>query len=240
MTATPKHLLLAEDHPMTRMGLKLMLEQDSDRYTLVAEVSNGQQALETVAALMASPTPVQLVLMDIGMPEMDGIEATQKLKAQWPNLPVLMLTSKDNPTEVKAAMAAGADGYCLKGLEFDQLKLAMDAVLEGNMWLDKHIARSLLADLQTPTTNATAVQTTMASTTVATPANRGMRNPLTEREMEILGLIVEGLNNPQISARLYISLATTKAHVHSILQKLCLDDRTQAAVWALRNGYASL
>jgi two-component system, NarL family, response regulator LiaR len=232
-----KHVIIAEDHPMTRMGLSLMLEQDAE-YTLLTEAENGQQVCEAVAGAMASGTPVALVLMDIGMPDMDGIAATQQLKQQWPTLPILMLTSKDSPTEVKAAMAAGADGYCLKGMAFDQLKLAMDAVAEGNVWLDRHIARMVLAELQNPSTSSGLVQTAMASVTAPVkPAGRG---PLTEREMEILGLIVDGLNNPQISAKLYISLATTKAHVHSILQKLCLDDRTQAAVWALRNGYASL
>jgi two-component system, NarL family, response regulator LiaR len=234
-----KRLILAEDHPMTRMGLRLMLEQQQD-YALHAEATNGQQVLEAVAAAQITDTPIDLVLMDIGMPDMDGIEATQRLKTQWPQLPVLMLTSKDNPTEVQAAMAAGADGYCLKGLEFDQLKVAMDAVCEGNVWLDRHIARAVLAHLQHPPQpmGLNGVVHTVAAS--ATAPAKPVRCPLTERELEILGLIVDGLSNPQISAKLYISLATTKAHVHSILQKLCLDDRTQAAVWALRNGYAAV
>ena len=234
-----KRIILAEDHPMTRMGLKLMLENDPD-FELVAEARTGVEVLAAIQAQYAQQHTLDLVLMDIGMPEMDGIEATQKLKQQWPHLPVLMLTSKDNTNEVKAAMAAGADGYCLKGLEFDQLKPVMQTVADGNAWLDRQIARVILMDLQPasqllqPLPNA--VTTAMASVTAppAKPANC----PLTERELEVLRLVVDGLNNQQISDKLYISIATTKAHIHSILQKLCLDDRTQAAVWAMRQGFA--
>jgi two-component system, NarL family, response regulator LiaR len=234
-----QRVILAEDHPMTRMGLKLMLENDPD-FELVAEARTGQEALDAINAQHAEQRPPSLVLMDIGMPDMDGIEATQKLKQQWPHLPVLMLTSKDNANEVKAAMAAGADGYCLKGLEFDQLKPVMQTVAEGNAWLDRHIARVILMDLQ-PASQLLpqAVTTAMASVTAAVPAMLKPANcPLTDRELEVLRLVVDGLNNQQISDKLYISIATTKAHIHSMLQKLCLDDRTQAAVWAMRQGLA--
>jgi DNA-binding NarL/FixJ family response regulator len=230
-----KRVLLVEDHPMTRMGLKLMLDSDTD-YCLAAEAGTGQLALAWLATAAQQGTLPHLVLMDIGMPDMDGIETTQRLKALYPGLPVLMLTSKDDATEVKAAMAAGANGYCLKGLEWDALKVAMDAVTDGNAWLDKHIAHVVLHALQQPA--PATVSTALASSTGSPVAGAPKRYPITERELEVLRLIVEGYSNPEISDRLYISIATTKAHVHSILQKLCLDDRTQAAVWALRNGIA--
>jgi two-component system, NarL family, response regulator LiaR len=236
MPDLPKRVIVAEDHPMTRMGLKLMLENDPD-YTLVGEAKTGQEALDVVAAQVNQQCPVSLVLMDIGMPEMDGIEATQRLKQQWPHIPVLMLTSKDNPNEVKAAMAAGADGYCLKGQEFDQLKTVMTSVSDGHVWLDRQIARILLMDLQPASTVLAPESVTTRLQSTTTPV-KPAHCPLTERELDVLRQIVDGLNNQQISDKLYISIATTKAHVHSILQKLCLDDRTQAAVWAMRQGLA--
>jgi DNA-binding NarL/FixJ family response regulator len=229
-----KQILLAEDHPMTRMGLKLLLQQDPD-FAIAAEAENGQQVLT-----LLEHAPIDLVLMDIGMPTMDGIEATQRLKQRFPGLPVLMLTSKDDPQEVRAAMAAGADGYCLKGMDADGLKQAMTAVAEGNVWLDRQVARMVLADLQNPPKQApgTGYQANSLLAPNGSNTSTPAECPLTEREMEILRLVVDGLSNQQISEKLYISLATTKSHIHNILQKLCLDDRTQAAVWAMRNGHA--
>lgn len=223
----PLRLLVVEDHPMTRMGIQLTLEQDA-RFSVVGQAVNGQQAVTEAAEL----TP-DVILMDIGLPEMDGIEATQRIKAVMPDTRILMLTSKDNEQDVLAALAAGADGYCMKGTEQETLFNAIVAVNEGAAWLDPTVARIVMSRIGQPATN----------TTTEAPAGRAIdpsllpsESPLTPREMEVLQLIVDGHSNPDIAEKLVITKATAKAHVHSILQKLCVDDRTQAAVLAMRSG----
>jgi DNA-binding NarL/FixJ family response regulator len=227
-------VFLVEDHPMTLAGLKLTLEQDPT-LSLVGEATNGRSALE---ALLALPTGLNqlptVVLMDIGLPLMDGIEATIKLKAARPQYKVLMLTSKDSEADVFAAMAAGADAYCMKGISLPALSAAINAVADGAAWLDPAVAKLVLGRFQQVAPlhheQTTVVEGGSAIQKVA-PC------PLTARELEVLKLIVDGLSNPEIALKLFITQATAKAHVHSILQKLCVDDRTQAAVLAMRQGY---
>ncbi|MGE0200239.1 MAG: response regulator [Candidatus Melainabacteria bacterium] len=215
-------VLLVEDHPMTLMGLKMLLEKE-EGITVVGEAEDGQRAVH-----LADATHPEVVLMDIGLPEMDGIEATQKIKSSHPNTRIIMLTSKDSEQDVFAALAAGADAYCMKGIGVETLRTAIDAVKDGTAWLDPAIARMVLGRFAgTPSS---------AAPSTAAPAPSA-DCPLTAREMEVLHLIVEGLSNPQIAERLTITKATAKAHVHSILQKLCVDDRTQAAVLAMRSGF---
>jgi len=216
-------VFIAEDHQMTLVGLKMLLEKHAE-IKVIGESRDGLNALEQVLALRP-----QVVLMDIGLPEMDGIEATQKIKAVDPSIKVMMLTSKDSETDVLAALAAGADAYCLKGIPAETLTTAIFAVAEGTAWLDPSIARLVLDHFATGTAGST--QNKQANSKPC---------PLTEREQEVLRLIVDGLSNPEIAEKLYITKATAKAHVHSILQKLCVDDRTQAAVLALRQGYVQV
>jgi DNA-binding NarL/FixJ family response regulator len=215
-------LFLVEDHQMTLVGLKMLLEKDAD-IQVVGEASDGLTATKLIPEKMPD-----VVLMDIGLPEMDGIEATQLLKESHPQMKIIMLTSKDSEEDVMAALAAGADAYCMKGIPPETLSTAIRAVNEGTAWLDPGIARIVLGKFK-------GVQ--MGSDAVQPPVSPPADSPLTEREMEVLALIVEGLSNPQIAERLFITKATAKAHVHSILQKLCVDDRTQAAVLAMRQGY---
>jgi len=223
-------LLLVEDHPMTRMGLKILLEQ-AGGFTINGEASTGRQAVA-----MAVENPPDVVLMDIGLPEMDGIAATQEIKKKHPSVRILMLTSKDSEQDVLAALAAGADAYCMKGLATEHLMAAIRAVHEGASWLDPVIARIVLARFQGLQANSPAHNNGSSNSISEKPA-KPVDCPLTAREMEVLKLIVDGLSNPEIAEKLVVTKATAKAHVHSILQKLCVDDRTQAAVLAMRQGF---
>ncbi len=207
---------------MTLVGLKMLLEKEPG-IKVVGEASDGAMA----SRLIIERKP-DVVLMDIGLPEMDGIEATQVVKTALPNTRVIMLTSKDNDRDVFAALAAGADAYCMKGIPVETLATVIQSVSEGAAWLDPAIARIVLGRFRGVSQDDAFFQT---------PAGKPADCPLTDREMEVLALIVDGLSNPQIAERLYITKATAKAHVHSILQKLCVDDRTQAAVLAMRQGY---
>lgn len=208
---------------MTRMGIKLLLEQDP-QFSVVGEATTGTEAIA-----QAKEHQPELILMDIGLPEVDGIEATQTIKADQPDCRILMLTSKDSEADVMAALGAGADGYCMKGVEHATLVTAIQSVSEGAAWLDPTIAKIVLQRVSQP-------QAAVTTTEPAAPTGPPADCPLTPREMEVLQLIVDGCNNPQIAEELVITKATAKAHVHSILQKLCVDDRTQAAVLAMRSG----
>lgn len=227
-------LLLVEDHQMTLLGLRMLLEREEDLEVL-GEADNGAKAVELATSLMPD-----MILMDIGLPEMDGIEATQKIKAAHPAIKIIMLTSKDSESDVFAALAAGADGYCMKGISPASLNTALQSIKEGAAWLDPAIARVVLGRFQ-PGSAGFSLPSSSASTEGKT-AQVGLADgvvvdcPLTAREMEVLRLIVDGLSNPEIAEKLVITKATAKAHVHSILQKLCVDDRTQAAVLAMRQG----
>ena len=210
---------------MTLVGLKMLLEK-SDSVQVVGEASNGLEAVS-----LASAKQPEVILMDIGLPEMDGIEATQKIKQQHPGIRIIMLTSKDNEQDVFASLAAGADAYCMKGISIESLSAAIEAVKEGTAWLDPAVARMVLGRFQ-------GVKPSENLLTNNGPNEQALEDcPLTSRELEVLKLIVDGLSNPEIAEKLTITKATAKAHVHSILQKLCVDDRTQAAVLAMRQGY---
>ncbi|HBH18155.1 MAG TPA: DNA-binding response regulator, partial [Cyanobacteria bacterium UBA9579] len=158
---------------------------------------------------------------------MDGIEATQKIREAKLSSRIIMFTSRDSEQDVFAALGAGADAYIMKGASPEQLISAIRAVNEGTAWLDPAIAKIVLRNVSQQKTTQPVDRKNSKSPFAAN---------LTEREMEVLGLIVEGLTNPQIAERLFITRATAKAHVHSILQKMCVDDRTQAAVTAMREG----
>ncbi len=218
-------VLLVEDHTMTRMGLQLVLEKSQD-IKLIAEAEDGKTAVKLANELIPN-----VIIMDIGLPEIDGIEATKKIKESEIPSKVLVFTSRENETDVFAALSAGADAYIMKGASPETLISAIKAVNDGAAWLDPAIAKLVLGNISQPAP---------PQEEIATVKEKGSRKNyyagLTERELEVLKLIVEGLSNPQIAERLYITRATAKAHVHSILQKLCVDDRTQAAVTAMREG----
>lgn len=216
-------ILLVEDHTMTRMGLQLVIEKVED-IEIVGEADDGEKAVE-----MAKKLNPDVILMDIGLPGIDGIEATQKIKDLKLTSNILIFTSRDNEQDIFAALGAGATAYIMKGANPDQLISAIRAVNDGTAWLDPAIAKVVLR-------NITQKAQQNYPDTIKNPSKVALAAGLTEREMEVLGLIVEGLSNAQIAERLFITRATAKAHVHSILQKLCVDDRTQAAVTAMKEG----
>lgn len=216
-------VLLVEDHTMTRMGLSLVLEQ-AQGIELLAEAEDGLKGVEFARKLNPD-----VILMDIGLPDIDGVEATKRIKSSNPDAKVLIFTSRDSEADVLACFKAGANGYMMKGSTPKQMTSAIEAINDGTAWLDPAIARIVLSNIQR--SNET-VQASGEINYKAGKANYG----LTEREMEVLALIVEGLSNPQIAEKLFITRATAKAHVHSILQKLAVDDRTKAAVMAMKEG----
>lgn len=227
----PIKVLLVEDHTMTRMGLQLVLEK-IDYINVIGEAEDGETAIKLAGEL--SP---DVILMDIGLPVIDGIEATQQIKQAKLVSKIIMFTSRDQEDDVFAALGAGADSYIMKGSTPDQLVSAIKAVNEGVAWLDPAIAKVVLKNIKSRP--ATIIPTSQNDNNInanSKPSKLALTAGLTDRELEVLKLIVDGLSNPQIAEKLFITRATAKAHVHSILQKLCVDDRTQAAVTAMREG----
>lgn len=217
------NVLLVEDHTMTRMGLSLVL-QKAEGIELVAEAEDGISGVKAAQEFLPD-----VILMDIGLPNIDGIEATRRIKESGLDSKVLIFTSRDSEDDVFACFKAGADGYIMKGATPQQTTNAIKAVSEGTAWIDPAIARLVLSNIQKNT------ETLAPSGEINYKAGKNTYG-LTEREMEVLALIVEGLSNPQIADRLVITRATAKAHVHSILQKLYVDDRTKAAIMAMKEG----
>jgi len=216
------NVLLVEDHELYRMGLAMLLSK-ADNINLISEAADGIDGIKK--AREYSP---DVILMDIGLPNIDGIEATQRIKEFSPSVKVLIFTSRDSEDDIFAAFKAGADGYIMKGATPEQTVSAIKSVYEGVGWIDPSIARLVFSNLQKPTLGS-----------VSTPdVQKGSVNSygLTDRELDVLELMVEGLSNPQIADKLIITRATAKAHVHSILQKLCVSSRTQATVTAMKEG----
>jgi two-component system, NarL family, response regulator LiaR len=200
-------VFIVEDHAFTRDGLRTAINRD-EGLQVVGEARSGEEALERLRHHTA-----QIVVMDIGLPGMDGIEATKQIKATFSEMRVVMLTAHRLETEVFAALASGADAYCLKTTDPASLLLAIHAAALGSTYLDPDIAHLVLGRVNVPG-----------------------ENPLSPRELDVLGLIAEGRSNKQIAEALSIGVATVKTHVEDILEKLSASDRTQAAVKALRQG----
>ena len=207
-------LLIVDDDPMMRLGLTAALGSQPD-LTIVGEATDGRQGVDRAAALCPD-----VVLMDVGMPGMDGIAATQAIKAAAPGLRVVMLTSHTDDTEVIAALSSGADAYCIKGTEVDALANAIRVAASGAAYLDPKIAQ-------------TVVQNLAPVRPQAGPPASGL---LSGRELEVLQLIVDGLSNTEIGEQLYLSPNTVKTYVKGIMNKLVVSDRVQAAVAAVRRG----
>lgn len=214
-------VIIVEDHDMTRMGLSFALS-NSGIIDVIGTSSDGQDGVEQ--ALKFVP---DLVIMDIGLPTVDGIDATRKIKNENPDIKVLMNTSRDNERDILESFAAGADGYITKGATSDQTITAIKAVSEGVGWLDPAIARVVLSNIRMSDNNK--------HDEINYKKGKNLYG-LTEREMQVLALLVEGLNNPQIAKKLVISIATTKTHVHNILQKLYVTTRSKAVATAMKDG----
>ena len=223
MTEKNINILLVEDHEFTRLGLAMKLE-NTPHYNLIAQATDGQEGV-----IMAQKYNPDVILMDIGLPKMDGITATKKIKEELKlDCAVLMFTSRDNREDIFAAFKTGADGYIMKGSSSENLINAIVAVSTHAAWIDSQIARIVLSNIQ----NEDNIQT--EETKSQKEANK--KYGLTKKELEVLSLIVDGLSNQEISEKLVVSISTTKAHVHNILQKLYLSDRTKAAIVALKEG----
>ncbi|MDO5306749.1 MAG: response regulator transcription factor [bacterium] len=215
-------VLLVEDHELFRMGLSMLLSKE-ESINLVAEAADGLDGVKK-----ARDFEPNVILMDIGLPDMDGIEATQRIKDFLPDSKVLIITSRNTESDVFEAFKAGADGYIMKGASPEQTITAIKSVYEGVGWIDPAIAKLVFSALRNPRENLNTVDSMINSN----KNNYG----LTDRELDVLALMVEGLSNPQIAEKLFITRATAKAHVHSILQKLCASTRTQATVVAMKEG----
>ena len=215
------NVLLVEDHELYRMGLSMLLSK-ADGINLVSEASDGLEGVKKAREF--SP---DVILMDIGLPNMDGIEATQRIKEFSPDVKILIFTSRDSEHDVFESFKAGADGYIMKGASPEQTISAIKAVYEGVGWIDPAIAKIVFSNLHRPSEKIIVSEVSSKDKNVY---------GLTERELDVLSLMVDGLSNPQIAEKLIITKATAKAHVHSILQKLCASTRTQATVRAMKEG----
>ncbi|WP_315791759.1 response regulator transcription factor [Fischerella sp. JS2] len=209
--AAPLQVLIIEDDPMMLLGLEQSL-MAHPQLEIIGQAEDGYLGVQ--AALKLKP---DVVVMDIGLPRLDGIAATQQIKAALPNTHVVMLTSHKTETEIIAALSSGADAYCIKGASVERLLSAIAAAVEGATYLDPQIARQVIENLKPPSPKSNVAH-------------------LSERELEVLKLMVEGYSNPEIAEKLYLSPNTVKTHVRGIMNKLSVDDRVQAAVVALRSG----
>ena len=179
---------------------------------VVGQVADGYSAIEAAHNLIPD-----LIIMDIGLPQLDGIAATQQIKTAHPQIRILMLTSHKTEHETIAALSSGADAYCIKGANPEQLLVAINCIQDGGSYLDSQVARRVFDHLKPSAFTPPIVN-------------------LSKRELEVLKLLVEGQSNPEIAASLYLSPSTVKAHIRNIMNKLAVDDRVQAAVVALRSG----
>ncbi|MGL6338701.1 MAG: response regulator [Waterburya sp.] len=211
----PLRILIVEDDPIMQIGLKHLLSSQP-RKLVVGMAEDGHRGV--AAALSLKP---DLAIIDVGMPHLDGIAATQEIKAALPDIKIIMLTSHTADTEIIAALSSGADAYCVKGIDFNKLLMAIATVEEGAIYLDAQIAQKIVNCLQPKPTK---------------PNNCDPKEQLSQRELEVLELIVEGYSNPEIARQLNLSLNTIKSYVRSIMNKLMVSDRVQAAVTALRSG----
>ncbi|MBD1807514.1 response regulator transcription factor [Microcoleus sp. FACHB-SPT15] len=218
MTSNALRILLVEDDELFRLGLSMRLQQEPG-LEVVAEAEDGETAIE-----LANQYPLDIVLLDVGLPGIGGLETCQQLKEQHPELSILALTSRFQKPLIARLIEVGVKGYCLKGINADTLILAIRSVAMGASWWDE------AATTEIQSTFHQSVQP--ASTPLE--AEESLQNPLTRREQEILAMIAAGRSNQEIADLLYIAPGTVRVHVHSILKKLEVRDRTQAAVLAIQ------
>jgi NarL family two-component system response regulator LiaR len=204
-------VVLVEDHALTRAGLHTALDAAAD-LTVVAEAGDGVTALDAIARLQPD-----VAVLDIGLPGLDGIELTRRARTVAPKTHVVILTMHDLEEQVLAALAAGADAYCLKSSRPESVVTAVRVAAQGGAYFDPRVARIVMRH-------------------VGSPKNDAVESPLTARETDVLRMIADGRGNAEIASTLGIGLGTVKGHVRDVLEKLSAADRTQAAVVALRRG----
>jgi NarL family two-component system response regulator LiaR len=210
-------ILIVDDHPIVRRGLRSVIKAHRSGMEVVGEAENGLEAVR-----MAEELTPDVILMDLVMPGKDGIEAIRDIRRANPNAHILVLTSFNEEDRAFAAIKAGALGYLIKNSSAEELIQAIRDVASGNSWLHPNIARKLIVELNEERDEAEHA------------------DALTDREMQVLKLAARGLTNRDIAAQLVISEATVRFHVGNILSKLHLANRTQAVLYALREGLAEL
>lgn len=215
------NILLVEDHEWARIGLSLSIESKSS-YKIVAEAENGVQAIE-----FARRHRPDVVLMDIEMPIMDGITAARQIKQDFPDMKIVMLTSHKDEQNISGALGCGANAYCMKDIRIERLIQVLDMVADGAIWYDPGITDILMRLLL----NNQHIEKKPPAVDVRTHPDFA---DLTERELDVLELIVKGKSNKEIGEALCITVHTVKIHVGNIIQKLGVEDRTQVAIKALQ------
>jgi DNA-binding NarL/FixJ family response regulator len=213
----PIRVLVVDDHAVVRRGMRAFFDVLPD-IEVVGEAADGHDAIKTLADLAARDALPDVVLMDLVMPGLDGLGATRAVKERYPSVEVVALTSFSEAERVHLALAAGAAGYLLKDAEADEVGAAVRAAYRGEVHLDSAVAHKLTRSLTAPRHGATA---------------------LTPREREILVLLAQGRSNRDIARTLVISERTARTHASNVLTKLGLTSRTQAALWAIREGFVA-
>jgi two-component system, NarL family, response regulator len=206
-------VLLVEDDELFRLGLVVRLQQEKG-IEILAEAIDGEMAVELTNQYLPD-----VVLLDVGLPGIGGVEACRQIKQLHPNIPVLVLTSHFQKQLIEQLITVGASGYCLKGIEAETLILALRSVAAGASWWDAATTAEIRSAFKTAPVKAT-----------------NENNPLTTRQTEILALIAAGKSNNQIARQLHITIGTVRVHVHAILQKLEVRDRTSAAIMAIQQN----
>jgi two-component system, NarL family, response regulator len=212
-------ILLVEDDELFRLGLSTRLAREAD-LIIAAEAEDGETALEIIKTDLA----IDIAILDIGLPGIDGLETCQQMRLCRPDLRILVLTSNHQPQSIEDLISANVNGYCLKGLASESIVLAIRSIVAGASWWDNAASNEIFSAFRDPER-----QLLPTIETEQTPV-------LTKREQEILALVSIGKSNQEIASILYIATGTVRVHVHTILSKLSVRDRTQAAILAIKNG----
>ncbi|MDW7678323.1 MAG: response regulator transcription factor [Bacillota bacterium] len=227
----PINVFIVDDHPFFRQGVRIYLETIED-IKVTGEADNGKEALRQIK----KERPV-VVLMDLQMSGMDGIETTKALLAQDPLLRILVLTSNEQDNSIQRAMSAGAAGYCLKNAPPEELENAIRAVHGGGVYLGRGVGAQIFTRVvESNAKRMEAFSDDEVDLDSIHPAD-DLLSPLTSREKEVLHLIARGCSNKEIAKALFVSEKTVKTHVSNLFQKLSVTSRTQAALWAREHGY---
>jgi two-component system, NarL family, response regulator LiaR len=227
----PIRVALIEDEELTRMSLKTAFK----KYKELKLLGEAKTALEGLDLLNSSCPDV--AIGDIGLPDISGIDLIKQYKANTAiAAKIIVLTLHDDQTSVLDAFSAGADSYCMKDIQINLLWEAIKTTYEGNAWIDPAIARIILGKVKIPENTTSSSQISASQSQYRRKDTISKSHPLTERELQVLQLIVDGYSNAEIADELFITVGTVKTHVRNILNKLSADDRTQAAVHALRSG----